>query len=137
MTIVINIKDCPDFNAKRSRDDNDPTRNPNDVYIGHYHSSPKHGRYERSDWHNPYTADVTNNKGEVIEKRDGTRTEIIEKFRRDALGEIVPRKTPPDLLARIPELKGKRLGCWCHPKACHGNVLAHWADNGIPSKLTP
>lgn len=28
-----------------------------------------------------------------------------------------------DLLARLPELVGKRLGCWCAPQACHGDVL--------------
>lgn len=27
-------------------------------------------------------------------------------------------------LARIKELKGKRLGCWCKPLACHGDVYA-------------
>ncbi len=29
----------------------------------------------------------------------------------------------PDLLARLPELVGKRLGCYCHPLLCHGHVL--------------
>jgi len=26
------------------------------------------------------------------------------------------------------ELKGKVLGCWCHPKECHGDVLARIAN---------
>ena len=30
----------------------------------------------------------------------------------------------PDLLARLGELRGKALGCWCAPLACHGDVLA-------------
>lgn len=30
----------------------------------------------------------------------------------------------PTLLAALPELKGKVLGCFCKPKACHGDVLA-------------
>lgn len=34
----------------------------------------------------------------------------------------------PDLLADLHELKGKVLGCWCAPKACHGDVLAELAD---------
>lgn len=39
-------------------------------------------------------------------------------------------KTQPDLLARLPELKGKRLGCWCKPfHSCHGDVLAELANN--------
>jgi len=28
-----------------------------------------------------------------------------------------------DLIAALPELKGKRLGCWCHPEPCHGDIL--------------
>lgn len=34
----------------------------------------------------------------------------------------------PDLMAALPELKGKRLGCWCSPLPCHGDVLARLAD---------
>lgn len=52
---------------------------------------------------------------------DGTREEVIEKYR-----EWI--KTRPDLLASLHELKGKRLGCWCKPQACHGDVLAELAD---------
>lgn len=29
----------------------------------------------------------------------------------------------PDLLAKIPELEGRALGCWCNPLPCHGDVL--------------
>lgn len=32
-------------------------------------------------------------------------------------------KTQPHLMAALPELKGKVLGCWCAPKPCHGDVL--------------
>jgi len=45
----------------------------------------------------------------------------------------------PKLLARLPELRGKVLGCWCAPKGglpgninghiCHGEVLAALADS--------
>ena len=37
-------------------------------------------------------------------------------------------KTQPKLLAALHELKGKRLGCFCKPQACHGDVLARLAD---------
>ena len=37
----------------------------------------------------------------------------------------------PELLAALPELRGKVLGCWCRPRACHGDVLARLAD-GLP-----
>lgn len=44
----------------------------------------------------------------------------------------------PQLLARLPELRGRTLGCWCAPlggldgdlegRICHGQVLAALAD---------
>lgn len=33
-----------------------------------------------------------------------------------------------NLLRDLKELKGKCLGCWCKPLACHGDVLAELAD---------
>lgn len=33
-----------------------------------------------------------------------------------------------DLVASLPELRGKKLGCWCAPLACHGDVLARLAN---------
>jgi hypothetical protein len=32
-------------------------------------------------------------------------------------------RNSPELLAALKELVGKRLGCWCKPKQCHGDVL--------------
>jgi len=52
---------------------------------------------------------------------DGTRTEVIEKYREWIQGQSV-------LLAQLPMLKGKRLGCYCAPLACHGDVLVEMAD---------
>ncbi len=48
--------------------------------------------------------------------RDGDQATVIAKYRRH-----LARR--PDLLAALPELTGKRLGCWCKPAACHGDVL--------------
>lgn len=48
--------------------------------------------------------------------KDGTREEVIDKYE-----EWI--KTQPDLLKNLPELKDKILGCWCAPKACHGDIL--------------
>ena len=56
---------------------------------------------------------------------DGTREEVIEKYRAWILEQ-------PALLARLPELRDKRLGCWCAPKACHGDVLAALAEGMKP-----
>jgi hypothetical protein len=48
---------------------------------------------------------------------DGDRAEVIAKYRAWVVGQA-------DLMAGLPELRGKRLGCWCAPLACHGDVLA-------------
>mgnify|MGYP000285952535 CR=1 FL=1 len=47
---------------------------------------------------------------------DGTRSEVIEKFRQWVISQ-------PELMNDLEELRGKRLGCWCSPKPCHGDVL--------------
>ena len=70
-----------------------------DVYIG-----------RPSIWGNPF----------VIGK-DGTRGEVIAKYKEHLLGH-------PELLDRLPSIKGKILGCFCKPKACHGDVIAKLAD---------
>ena len=28
------------------------------------------------------------------------------------------------------ELQGKTLGCWCKPKACHGDVIVRFLESG-------
>ena len=76
-----------------------------DVYIGH--RSNRFGLAE-SIWANPHYKD------------DCTQEEKVERFE-------VYLKTRPDLLARVHEVKGNRLVCWCKPKACHGDVLAKLA----------
>lgn len=48
--------------------------------------------------------------------KDGTREEVIEKFRNWII-------TQPNLLKDLHEIKGKTLGCWCKPKVCHGDIL--------------
>jgi hypothetical protein len=48
---------------------------------------------------------------------DGTREEVLVKYREWILGNEY-------LLKRLPALKGKLLGCWCKPLECHGDVLA-------------
>ncbi len=42
-------------------------------------------------------------------------------------------RAQPELMARARrELRGKILGCWCHPLPCHGDVLARIVDEGGP-----
>ncbi len=53
--------------------------------------------------------------------RDGTRAQVIARYERWI-------STQPELLAALPELAGKTLGCWCALQACHGEVLARPAS---------
>lgn len=53
--------------------------------------------------------------------RDGTRAEVVARYRDYLLGRS-------DLLAVLPELRGLRIGCWCAPEACHADVIAELAD---------
>ncbi len=34
----------------------------------------------------------------------------------------------PDYRAQVLALRGKRLGCFCKPKPCHGDIMAEWID---------
>jgi hypothetical protein len=78
-----------------------------DVYIGR--AVPRAG-LKASAWGNPF----------VLGKH-GTREEIMKQYRAWLLNN-------PELMARLPELKGKVLGCWCAPEACHGDILAELAN---------
>lgn len=60
---------------------------------------------------------------------DGSRAEVIAKFRAWLKGEIVvPGRTPPSREEIRRALKGKVLGCWCAPQACHGDVYLEIAN---------
>ena len=48
--------------------------------------------------------------------KDCTRKESIKKFEEYA-------RTNKEIQEHLMELDGKVLGCWCKPKACHGDVL--------------
>lgn len=76
-----------------------------DVYIG-----------RPSKWGNPF-----------IIGKDGSREDVIKKYREWILNQY-------DLLKDLQELKGKILGCFCAPQACHGDVLIELAnrDRNVP-----
>ena len=52
--------------------------------------------------------------------KHGTREEVISKYKTYIEARI---KSEPQLEEELKSLKGKKLGCWCHPEACHGDVL--------------
>lgn len=61
----------------------------------------------RTEWGNPFEM-----------PDDGERAEVVGKFSKFYL----PYKD--GLLSRMPTLRGKVLGCWCHPEECHGHTIA-------------
>lgn len=62
--------------------------------------------------------------------KDGDRPSVICKYE-------VWLKQQPLLMAALPELRNKILGCWCAPKACHGDVLARLANRLPPDIYLP
>ena len=55
-----------------------------------------------------------------------SRREVIELYKQWISKEIQEgRITREDLNT----LRGQRLGCWCKPLSCHGDVLAKLADS--------
>jgi hypothetical protein len=72
---------------------------PGDVFIG-----------RPSKWGNPFKIGP-----------DGDRADVISRYRYWI-------EDQPELLAALPELKGRRLVCFCAPLPCHGDVLAELAD---------
>lgn len=41
-------------------------------------------------------------------------------------------RTNPELIRRLPELRGKVLGCFCKPEACHGDILVKLLNQYYP-----
>lgn len=106
-TTVVNIRTLPQ----------NPLQWPPDhVYIGRQVLGGGY-RLRHSIWRNPFAIG-----------RDGSRELVIAAF------EAWLRERPP-MLARLPELRGKTLVCWCTPEACHGDVLARLAD-AVPAVTT-
>lgn len=83
-------------------------KEPYDIYIG-----------RGSKWGNPF----------VIGEH-GSRDEVIELYRHYLWKQIkIGKITMEDLKA----LQGKKLGCFCKPKSCHGDVIVSavmWATLG-------
>ncbi len=75
-----------------------------DDYIGR---RVKQGGWDlkESIWKNPFTMKDCKSRKECLQK--------YETYLRDK----------PELMDAIPELTGKRLGCWCSPLPCHGEIL--------------
>lgn len=79
-----------------------------DVYVG------RTGLGFTSEFGNPYRIG-----------RDGSRAEVITKFKKYFLNKITLDK---EFRQRVQELKSKKLGCFCTPRACHADVIADYLN---------
>lgn len=95
--------------AMKTRVVNVRSGEPYDVYIGR-----ANGRYRlpQSKWANLFVP---------WNRSDAARALVIARYREHLLGF-------PEMVAELPELRGKVLACWCAPLPCHGDVLAELAD---------
>lgn len=50
-------------------------------------------------------------------ERESERPGAIQRYRQGVVSN-------PALLEEMQRLAGKRLGCWCVPKKCHGDIIA-------------
>ena len=64
-----------------------------------------------SKWGNPYVIDI-----------HGSRTEVVNLFEEYFMAN-------EELRDSVSELYGKKLGCWCAPQQCHGEILHRSAGN--------
>lgn len=82
-----------------------------DVYIG-----------RGSVWGNPYAME---------DKSDEERDRVIRAYKSYLWDQIKREKITIQMLL---ELDGKKLGCFCKPKACHGDIIVlavNWAKERI------
>ncbi len=74
-----------------------------DVYIGGYPGG------EMSRWGNPYQSNKTLSRERAIQAFKALLWKRMQH--------------QPDFIPELMRLDGKRLGCWCKPEACHGDVI--------------
>ncbi len=94
---------------------------PFDVYIGRG-NDPRTGR--PGEWGNPFSHRPSRVPGVIVV---GSRQEAIRRYRAWLWEQIRSGRITVEQLA---SLHGQRLGCWCAPAPCHGEVLslaAAWA----------
>lgn len=88
-------------------------KDPKNVYIGHSINPLDGHNVERSrQWALPSHI-------------KGTRTAIDDAYEDWLLKTMASN---PNMYGDIKNLKNKTLGCWCHPKLCHGDVIVEILD---------
>ena len=76
-------------------------------------------RLSQSKWYNPYSVKQYGRDGAI----DRYKTYI--------------ESNENNLLNDLHELAGKRLGCWCKPNRCHGDILQELFKKQIQQSTKP
>ena len=79
-----------------------------DVYIG------RAGKGKNGYWGNPF-----------LLGKDGNREEVLETYRAWFNKRVI---ADLQFKLKLEQLKGKRLGCFCSPQLCHGDVIAEYLN---------
>ena len=86
-------------------------KNKYDIYIG------RAGKEQDGYFGNPFPL-----------KPGETRGATIERYKEYFDNRIA---NDPAFKARVLELKGKTLGCFCKPYSCHGDIIAEYLNNKL------
>ena len=58
-------------------------------------------------------------------RTEADRFEVIRKYRKYFYDRL---RKDPVFYKKVLALKGKKLGCWCKPKPCHGDVIVEFLE---------
>ena len=112
---VVNVRKH-ELVKKGYRDFEDWASGKNNVYIGRNMTHYVPGTVG-SIWGNPYVVAKDNN----YKPNTYTLDQSLTMYRQYV-------ESTPELIARLHELKGKTLGCWCKPNRCHGDILVELVE---------
>lgn len=57
--------------------------------------------------------------------KDGDRVTVLMKYRKYFCDRV---ERDAEFRTQVLTLRGKRLGCWCAPRLCHGAIIAEWLE---------
>ena len=97
-------------------------RDPNHLYIGRNMTVYVPGALH-SKWNNPFSIKKYGLEDSLNYYKSWVTTGI-----NPVTGK---KKGSSPLINDIEELRGKSLGCWCHPEPCHGNILLDLLNSKI------
>jgi hypothetical protein len=63
---------------------------------------------------------------------DGNRDQVIHRYR-EWFNFLL---RDPQFVTEVRKLEGKKLGCFCSPQPCHGDVIAEWLNNTFDHEET-